>query len=169
VPQRVFDLWNKCRLVKIFFSIDDTGARFEYIRYGAIWNQVEDNMLWYKEMSSTNTMFTIQPTLNCFNALSHHELLSWKKNNFDTNRLGDFTDVTRHNSFGMFELTAMPTELIQKCLEKNCDDSWYVDFLKGFKFNEVEYQKTKEKIKELDARRGGNFAKSFPKLVEYFL
>jgi len=169
VPERVFDLWNKCRLIKVFFSIDDVGKRFEYIRYGAIWNQVEDNMYWYRDMSPVNTMFTIQPTLNCLNALNHYELLAWKKVNFETNRLGDSTDLTRHNSFGQFELKSMPAELVQKCLEKNSSDSWYVDFLKGFNFTESEYQKTKAAIKELDARRGCDFAKTFPELVGYFL
>lgn len=166
---RVNDLWSKCRLVKVFFSIDDIGPRFEYIRYGASWNQVEENMLWFKDQMPSNVMFTIQPTLSCLNALNHYELIAWKKENFDTNREGDFTDVTRHNVFRIFELNSMPDELMSKCLEKNKSDEWFVSFVQSFKFDPAKLMLTKMKIQELDARRGCNFEKTFPELAPYFL
>lgn len=168
VSQRVLDLWSKCRLIKVYFSIDDIGPRFEYVRYGASWAEVEDNMLWFKEASPVNTMFTIQPTLNCLTALNHYDLCNWKTKNFNVNRLGDFTDFTRHNAFGKFELSSMPAELVQKCLNNNATDDWYTDFLHGFKFNPTQFEKTKQSIQLLDQRRGCNFNKTFPDLVQYF-
>jgi hypothetical protein len=168
VNQRVLDLWSKCRLIKVYFSIDDVGPRFEYIRYGASWAEVEDNVFWFKEHSPVNTMFTIQPTLNCLNALHHYEITHWKEQNFNTNRLGDFTDLSRHNAFGQYELTAMPGELVQKCLNNHTSDSWYTEFLQGFKFSPTQLEKTKQAIRVLDQRRGCNFSKTFPDLVPYF-
>lgn len=169
VNQRTQELWSRCRIVKVFFSIDDVGERFEYIRYGAVWNEVVDNMLWYREAMPSNVMFTIQPTISCLNALHHYELLKWKKEYFDTNREGDFTDVTRHNVFRRFELTSMPDKLMQKCLELNSQDLWYQDFIKSFKYNADSHDQTKKLISSTDARRGCNFSATFPDLVPYFI
>lgn len=168
VLPRIFDLWDKCRLVKVFFSIDDIGSRFEYIRYGAIWNEVADNMLWYKDTSPSNVMFTLQPTMSCLNALNHYELLKWKNKNFDTNREGDFTDITRHNVFGKLELESMPDELRERCIQNNSEDVWFPAFLKSVKYRPIIQEKTKKLIAELDNRRGCNFSKTFPDLAPYF-
>ena len=169
VNERVQELWSRCRLVKVFFSIDDIGPRFEYIRYGAVWNQVEDNMLWYKDAMPSNVMFTIQPTLSCLNALHHYELINWKKKHLDTNREGDITDLTRHNVFGKFELNSMPEELMNKALENNKQDKWFVNFVKSFKFNQLQFNNTRTQIKQLDQRRGCDFSAVFPDLVPYFV
>ena len=168
VSQRVLDLWAKCRIIKIFFSIDDVGPRFEFIRYGAVWNQAEDNMLWFKDTCPVNTMFIIQPTMSCLNSLHHYQLINWKKEWFDTNRLGDLTDVTRHNVFRSLELNSMPNELMQQCLEYNKNDQWFGDFVKSFKFDQTKYEHTKTKIAHLSGTRNLNFAKIFPDLVKYF-
>lgn len=169
VSDRVQELWSRCRLVKVFFSIDDIGPRFEYIRYGAVWNQVEDNMLWYREAMPGNVMFTVQPTMSCLNAQHHYELQNWKNKNFNTNREGDLTDFTRHNVFRTFELGSMPFDLMQKCLELNNTDSWYQNFIGSFEYSNTQHQRTKDLIVKLDARRGCNFAATFPDLVPYFV
>ena len=169
VRERVQELWSRCRLVKIFFSIDDVGARFEYIRYGAAWNQVEDNMLWYRDSMPSNIMFTLQPTLSCLNALHHYELLQWKDKYFATNREGDTTDLSRHNVFGKFELDSMPAELLQRCLQLNSTDTWYQDFIKSFNYNDANNKRARQLIANLDARRGCNFTTTFPDLVPYFV
>jgi sulfatase maturation enzyme AslB (radical SAM superfamily) len=168
VPQRVFDLWEKCRLIKVYFSIDDIGRRFEYLRYGAVWQEVEDNMLWYKEVSPVNTMFAIQPTLNCLNLYYHQELLNWKDANFNTNRLGDFIDITSHNAFKKFELTAMPDELLHKSLQNNKMNPWVIDFATSFKHNPAALLKTINEIKLLDQRRNQCFPQIFPEIAPYF-
>lgn len=169
VGSRVQELWSRCKLIKIFFSVDDVGPRFEYIRYGAVWNQVEDNMLWYRETMPGNVMFTIQPTMSCLNALHHYELQDWKNKNFNTNREGDGIDLTRHNAFDKFELNAIPEALMEKCLQLNSADIWYQIFIKSFNYNQTKNYWARKLISELDARRGCNFSKTFPDLVPYFV
>lgn len=167
--ERVQELWSRCRLVKLFFSIDDVGARFDYLRYGANWKEVEKNLFWYRESMPSNVMFTIECTMSCLNALHHYELLQWKKDFFDANREGDFTDVSRHNVFRTFELSSMPDELKQRCLTLNSQDTWFQEFIESFKHNPSQHYQTKKLIKELDARRGCNFVATFPDLVPYFV
>lgn len=168
VSQRVLDLWEKCRIVKVFFSIDDVGKRFEFIRYGAVWNEVEDNMLWFKDSCPVNTMFTIQPTMSCLNALHHYQLVDWKHKHFDTNRLGDLVDITRHDVFRSLELDSMPPALMQHCLDKNHTDQWFVEFVSSFKFDQTKHRQTRYKIAQLCTSRNLAFAEFFPDLVEYF-
>lgn len=168
VNNRVQELWSRCRLIKVMFSIDDVGARFEYLRYGAVWNEVEDNMFWYKDAMPSNVMFVINPAISCLNALHHYELLDWKKKYFDTNREGDFVDVNRHNVFKTFELTSMPPALMEQVLLNNAKDDWFSKHIGSFKFSETKLAQTKRLIVELDQRRGCNFDATFPDLVPYF-
>ena len=168
VKDRILDLWSRCKIVKVFFSIDDIGARFEYLRYGAVWNQVEDNMFWYREVSPNNVMFTVQPTVSCLNAFYHHQLIDWKTEHFDKNRLGDLTDLTRHNVFGKFELEAMPDELRLRCLENNSKDQWFTNFVGSFKHDDNKLKNTKILIQQFDRRRGCDFTKTFPEIAPYF-
>ena len=169
VNERVQELWSRCRLVKVYFSVDDIGPRFEYIRYGAIWNKVEDNMLWYKDTMPSNIMFTLQPTLNCLNALYHYELLEWKDKYFATNREGDKTDLSRHNVFDKFELDSMPDALMSQVLKNNTSDTQFVDLVQSFKFDPRKLAATQQRIEELDNRRGCNFSTTFPDLVPYYV
>ena len=169
VNNRVQELWSRCRLIKLFFSIDDIGQRFEYLRYGANWKEVEENLLWYRESMPSNVMFTVECTMSCLNALYHYELLHWKKEFFNTNREGDFTEVSRHNVFRMFELSAMPDQLVQQCLKLNDQDEWFQQFVGSYKHNLVQQLYAKKLIRELDARRGCSFKDTFPNLVPYFV
>ena len=169
VNERVQELWNRCGLIKIFFSIDDIGPRFEYIRYGAVWNKVEDNMLWYKDTMPGNVMFTMQPTMNCLNVLHHYELINWKDKYFSTNREGDKTNLSRHNVFKRFELDSMPEELMTQVLKNNANDHWLAEFVPSFKFNPKKLAATQQLIEELDNRRGCDFSATFPDLVPYYV
>lgn len=168
VNQRVLELWDKCRLIKVYFSLDDVGDRFEYIRYGAKWQEVEQNLYWFRDNCPVNTMFTLQPTLSCLNVLHHHELMDWKRANFDTNRLGDHVDISRHEVYGTLSLDVIPPALLQKCIENNKEDPWFVNFIKGFKFDEHKFGEAKAEIHKLNVRRNLDFAKIFPELAEFY-
>ena len=63
----VFDYWRKFKSVSIGASLDDMGARAEYIRKGTKWHQVEENR---REMMQVcpNVDFYISPTLSIMNA-----------------------------------------------------------------------------------------------------
>lgn len=64
----VFDYWKKFHSVAVGASLDDMGARAEYIRKGTIWSVVEKNR---REMLNTcpGVDFYISPTLSIMNAL----------------------------------------------------------------------------------------------------
>ena len=63
----VFEYWKQFKSVAVGASLDDSGARGEYIRKGTDWNVVEQNR---KDMLSIcpGVDFYISPTLSIFNA-----------------------------------------------------------------------------------------------------
>ena len=52
VTPEVLDLWSRCNLVELYFSIDDIGERFEYQRTGAKWQKAIDTMYWFRRESN---------------------------------------------------------------------------------------------------------------------
>lgn len=63
----VFDYWKKFKSVAVGASLDDSGARAEYIRKGTRWSVVEENR---RRMMDTcpDVDFYISPTLSIMNA-----------------------------------------------------------------------------------------------------
>lgn len=98
--QAVFDLWSKFKLVKLDFSIDDIGERFNYQRTNADWKTVEGNMFWYRDTSPVNMMFGINRTVSKLNKQYTKELDTWFKDYFPTNRLGDPNDFSNQVAHG---------------------------------------------------------------------
>ena len=168
VKQKIFDLWARCKMVRIYFSIDDVGARFEYIRYPASWSETEDTMFWFRENSPVNVLLAVQPTINCVNAYYHQDIMRWINDKFDTNRVGDKNLVTRHPASGTFQLSAMPRELIDLCIARNQQDAWMSKFLESVVPNEDHTALARSHLKTFDHRRSLDFAKIFPDLGIYF-
>jgi organic radical activating enzyme len=110
VKQSMFDLWSKFKLVKLIFSIDDVGQRFNYQRTNADWKTVQDNMFWYREVSPVNMMFGINRTISRLNNDYLPELDKWFRDYFPTNRLGDPNDFSE-------QLATGPTALNSKVYE----------------------------------------------------
>ena len=80
-------LWQHFGRVDIAFSIDNIGKRFEYERYGAKWEEVNDNIVWISMLRQHNDNITTQLcfTVNVQNVYYLDELLAWadKKGTFD--------------------------------------------------------------------------------------
>lgn len=80
-------LWQHFGRVDIAFSIDNVGKRFEYERYGAKWDEVNDNISWissYKQHDGVNLTTQLCFTVNIQNVYYLDELLAWAdKKGFD--------------------------------------------------------------------------------------
>jgi MoaA/NifB/PqqE/SkfB family radical SAM enzyme len=71
------ELWNHFHKVEIAFSIDNVGARFEYERYGAEWNEVEKNISKFTAMRSSKISTQLCATVNIQNVYYLPELCDW--------------------------------------------------------------------------------------------
>ena len=75
--EQFFDLWQHFKEIKISFSIDDIGDRFEQQRVGAKWDQVCENIIKYNARRSERFITEVYPTINIQNVYWLPELLEW--------------------------------------------------------------------------------------------
>jgi len=78
-PDTAEDIWRHFKLVEIAFSVDDVGARFEYQRSGAKWDEVQHNIKLFKDMRTrlTNIQLQVCTTVNVFNVLYLETVANW--------------------------------------------------------------------------------------------
>ena len=164
IPERYYELVNKFDLVKLHISLDGVGEKFEYQRWPADWNQVVDNILSIREQAPVNTMFLLEETLSIFNLIYQSELETWHRNTFDTNRLGDVTNHTKHLAMGIFELDSITNEYYELLADNNLQQ--YVK--SNWQENPQAVQKVVKKIKQFDLIRDQDFTKTFPEVAECY-
>lgn len=68
-PAEAEEIWKHFKLVEIAISVDDIGARFEYQRSNAVWNEVQENIERFKELRNrlSNIQLQFCCTVNVFN------------------------------------------------------------------------------------------------------
>jgi len=71
------ELWSNFKHVEIAFSIDNVDARFEYERYGAEWELVQDNLKRFNELRSSKISTQLCTTINIQNVYYLPELCDW--------------------------------------------------------------------------------------------
>ena len=71
------ELWANFKHVEIAFSIDNVGARFEYERYGANWEEVQENIAKFTAMRSKKISTQLCTTMNIQNVYYLPELCEW--------------------------------------------------------------------------------------------
>ena len=85
-PENADEIWRHFKTVEIAFSIDDIGARFEYQRSGAKWQDVQENIVKFKNLRVLypNIQLQVCSTVNVFNVFYIEELANWiDKQEFD--------------------------------------------------------------------------------------
>lgn len=137
--QELIDFWRQFKTVILDFSIDDIGERFEYQRYPAKWSRTVENLFWFRENMPVNVMFGINTSIGILNFNNYNNLKKWIQENFSKNKVSD-----------PVQLYSQPTVGI---LAKNTKNKTKV----------VEY------LDSLDNRRGTNWKKTFPELVDFLL
>jgi organic radical activating enzyme len=114
----LLELWAECKLVELYFSIDDINERFNYQRTNAQWEEVLNNLTWYKENMPVNHMFKINCVWGYLNLFYLDQLVEWHKLEFNTNRLGDPTDLIFQKAQGVYALNTVSNKIKDVLLEK---------------------------------------------------
>lgn len=137
--QELIDLWSQFKYVMIDFSIDDIGNRFEYQRYPAKWENVVENLFWFRENMPVNVMFAINTSLGLLNHSNYDNLKKWFNENFSTNRVKDRVYLRWQPTVGI--------------LSKDVEDK----------------RRVRKYLNDLDSRRGTRWKETFPELVDFLL
>jgi len=121
--QQLMSYWKKCFGGVINFSIDGTGAAFEYIRYPLDWQQVEGNILWLLQQAPKLNI-SIAFTLGIHNIDIVDQTQAWVDSiNQKSSRKIQFR---QHLSNGALDITNAEPELkaiwLQRC---SGDQDWH--------------------------------------------
>jgi len=162
IPSRaIIDLWQRAKLVKLYFSIDALEDAYEYIRWPGKWEEVSNNMLHMKKHLSSNVMFGFNIAVGSYNILEIADVYRWFDQNLKYNREGDPSDFCWQfvNDFDPKHLPQkIKSEAIQQ-LELIPEFSGIVTYLKEH-INYSEDLFWIDKLNTLDFTRNTNWAKS---------
>ena len=115
--KKTIDLWNKSRLVRLYFSIDAVGTAFEYIRWPGVWSQTCKNMLDMKRDLPSNVMFGFNSTIGSHNLFEMIDVWNWFDQNISTNREGDMSDFCWQFA-NNFDIKYLPMHIKSQAIEQ---------------------------------------------------
>jgi hypothetical protein len=146
-------LWEECRLVELYFSIDDVGTRFNYQRTGANWNEVIDNLKWYQENMPHNHMFNINCTWGYLNLYYLTDIVDWHHNNFRFNRYGDPVNLIFQQVIGPFNISHLHPLVKQTLLTKFANYPQLISLVKSIKDSDKDHSEFWSSIQKIDQVR----------------
>jgi MoaA/NifB/PqqE/SkfB family radical SAM enzyme len=163
-----WDLWKHFKEVDIQLSIDGVGARYEYIRYPAAWNDVLINAENYikKQKESHNIKLSVSHTVSAYNIFYLDEFFSW----CHTIGLPRPWAGRVHNPVHMRpEVWPESVAMIiinQLNSSQHADVQTWAKLMKNANCGN-QFDQFRVKLHEHDLYRGTNFAKVFPELSNF--
>ena len=157
VPDSVLKLWSKCRLVELYFSLDDIGERFNYQRTGADWNQVVENLTWFSNNMPHNHMFNINCTWGYLNLFYLNDLCDWYNTNFKTNRYGDPINLIFQKAGGTYSLNHVSLAVHDVLINKFKNYPAVLALVDTLEINNCNHDKFWSNVSHLDLVRNTDF------------
>ena len=161
VSKHVLDIWSECKLVELYFSIDDINERFEYQRTGANWNELTSNLNWYIDNMSPNHLFYINCTWSYLNLFYLDELVDWYQNNFKFNRLGDQTQLIFQKASGICSINHVSSHLKNRLKAKFKNYPELLKLIDTLKESDDQHINFLDYISKLDKVRNSSYTKTF--------
>lgn len=160
-------LIEKFKFARISFSVDSVDAEFEYLRYPAKWNNVEENLLWWRDNLPSNSMLSLTVTASLLNVLSLNKVFDWHQTNFSKSCFGDDIEIYVHQAFGVFGLEAMPLDMVThlKSIKNFCVPWIQTTNILGSK--PFMLQQALNKLKEIDQRRNLYLSEVMPTVADF--
>lgn len=164
---RTMELWEQFHLIRIKFSLDGLGTAFEYLRWPAKWEQVEDNILHMFETLPVNHMLSVRPAMGFLNFHLVKDILAWQQKTIPTNRLGDETEFEYTPVYGMFNASYMTQSMVDELRVLYPSDDPLFDILPMLANDPAALVKIKHTLDTLDQQRGLSWKNSLPHLVPH--
>lgn len=171
-PIKEMQSWKHYKKVFISFSIDGIQDKFEYMRYPAVWNEVEENMKKFYEIGLEfgNISFNWCVTLSSINIYSLPETLEYFYKNFKEKGFSLYLNLVHAPSY--YNITMLPDDIknaVTKKLNsipKNMDEAWnyipgIINFMNQVTGKTEDLNKFINSIKASDQYRNQNFRKVF--------
>ena len=158
----VLQLWSQCKLIEIYFSIDDIGHRFEYQRTGAKWYNVEKNIEWFKVNMPHNHMFNINCVWSYLNLYYLDELWAWYQNTLPNNRYGDPCQLILQKAIGPFGITHLNAHTVDTLRHKFSTNQTLLSLLNDIIVNNCGHDDFWDLVRKIDLVRNNDFSKICP-------
>lgn len=154
----VLELWGECKLVELYFSIDDIGKRFNYQRTNASWEQLVENLNWFYTNMPANHMFKINCTWSYLNIYYLNELIDWHEKNFSKNRLGDSVPILFQPAAGTYKISAVSEYEYNILTNRFKNYSLLLDIIKTMEITDTsDHRAFFQSINKIDSIRGQQF------------
>jgi molybdenum cofactor biosynthesis enzyme MoaA len=89
----VLELWQRCRFVRLFFSLDGVGSTFEYTRFPAKWSDVEQNIQYFRSLNRICILIEVNPVIGVHNIFNLPEIFQWWEEHCQTGSQGDPSQI----------------------------------------------------------------------------
>jgi uncharacterized Fe-S radical SAM superfamily protein PflX len=165
--KRTLELWDQFHLIRLKFSIDGVGKSFEYLRWPAVWSQVEDNILRMHETLPVNHMLSVRPAMGFLNFHIVKDIRDWQQQVIPTNRLGDLTEFEYTPVYGLYNASNMTKEMIDELHTIYSADDPIFEILAPQSNNQDSLRAIRKQLEKLDAARGLDYRTALPHLVPY--
>jgi len=162
VDQEILNLWGKCKLVEIYFSIDDIEDRFNYQRTGANWKEIIENLQWFRDNMPHNHMFNVNCVWSYLNFFYLPELVDWFQNSFSTNRYGDPTNLIFQRARETYNLKHLSGHVKKILQERFMRHEELLNLLASVDTDNLPHTDFWSNINALDAVRNKSFKKVCP-------
>ena len=170
-PDFAEEIWRHFKLVEIAFSIDDVGARFEYQRSGAQWDDVQRNIQLFKAMRDRHSNIQLQvcTTVNVFNVYYLQDVANWiDQQDFD------FVYWNMMHEAYYFSISTLPQSAKKAIADKlsiaNVSDQHKKEFVNIMDFMNngqcLDGKELRQKIAEVDRRRDQDLSTVEPEFAE---
>lgn len=155
--EELINLWKECKLIELYFSIDDVGPRFDYQRTGTTWDRMLDNIAWYSEQMPHNHMFNINCTWSYLNLYYLTDLVDWYQANFSTNRYGDPVNLIFQRAIGNFNITHISISLKQHLIKRFKNYPQLIELVNSIKISDQPHHLFWRSIDKIDQVRQTNY------------
>jgi len=169
VSDEVLLLWKNCKLIELYFSLDDVGNRFNYQRTGANWDQTVVNLKWFADHMPHNHMFNINCTWGYLNIFYLDELCDWYNTNFATNRYGDPTNLIFQKAIGKYSLDHVSLSTYNVLIDKFKNYPVILEVVRSLEFNDLPHTNFWNKVTALDQIRNTDFKTLCPEWSKLIL
>lgn len=157
VSDEILKLWEKCKLIELYFSVDSIGQQFDYQRTNAHWASVESNLKWFYKNMPHNHMFNINCTWGYLNFYYLDEVYDWWQNNFSSNRYGDPTNLIFQKAIGTYSLDHVSLSTKKLLLSKFQKRNELQSLVQSIAVSDRPHTQFWKNISALDQIRNTNF------------
>lgn len=173
--QELLDLWQKCRFVRLYFSLDAVGPAFEYTRYPAQWDQVQENIKQFQQQSQICIIIGVTVTVGIHNIFGLGDFFKWWESQSRLGSQGDSStvyvrkiDSWSHGGrvLDLQHLTDNQTQLALDHLESVKNYPGIIDVINYVVTNRTPDSGWKDYLDQLDQLRGTNWKHSLSPVLQ---